>query len=283
MKKNNPLLGAHTSIAKGIHNSLYHAKELEATTTQIFTANQRQWQAKPIAEEDVEKFIQAKKETQISIILSHGSYLINLGSSKKNLLNLSRKAFKEEIQRCHLLKINYLVFHPGSFIETTLGKCLDTIAESLILLSPIIKKGKTLLLLETTAGQGNNAGYKFEQLAYIINKVKNKIPIGVCIDTCHIFSAGYDIRTKESCKNIFLEFSKIVGLKYLHAFHLNDSKNDLGSRKDRHEKIGHGKIGFECFKYIMKEKKFFNMPKILETPQKDLWKKEIKLLKEFSK
>jgi len=276
------LVGAHTSIAKGVFNALYQGEKLNATTIQIFTANQRQWIGKPITDEIAEKFLLAKKQTGISTILSHNNYLINLGSARKNLLNISKKAFKEEIIRCRQLKIDYLVFHPGSAIGTTKEKCLDTIVESLLSLSSEIKKGPTHLLLETTAGQGNNVGYKFEHLDYIIKKVKNKIPIGVCLDTCHIFSAGYDIRTSKDWKKVLSEFSDIIGLKYLLAFHLNDSKTVFKSRKDRHENLGKGKIGIECFEFIMKEKQFRNKPKILETTNKNFWKKEIELLKKFA-
>lgn len=276
------LVGAHTSIAGGVYNALYQGEQLNATTIQIFTANQRQWHGKPITDETIEKFLNAKKETGISIIVSHNNYLINLGASKKNILDISRTSFKEEIERCHKLEIDYLVFHPGSATGFTEENCLDTIVESLLFFTPIIKKGKTLLLLETSAGQGTNVGHKFEQLHYIIKNLKNEIPIGICLDTCHIFNAGYDIRTYKDCEKTFTEFSDIIGSKYLLAFHLNDSKTDFGTKKDRHENLGLGKIGYECFEFIMKEKKFINMPKILETPNRNLWNKEIELLKQFS-
>lgn len=276
------LVGAHTSIAGGVYNALFQGQRLNATCIQIFTANQRQYIGKPITDEIAEKFLDAKKQTGISTVVSHNNYLINLGSSKNNVLHISKKSFEEELIRCHKLKIDYLVFHPGSYTDSTEQKCLDTIIESLLSLASLIKKGSTILLIETTAGQGTNVGYKFEHLNYIIKNVKDKISIGVCLDTCHVFSAGYDIRTYKDWENTILEFSNIIGLEYLHAFHLNDSKNDLGSKKDRHENIGKGKIGYECFEFIMKEKKFKNMPKILETPDENLWEEEIKLLKNLS-
>lgn len=282
MKQQQNLVGAHTSIAKGVFNSIYRGEDLEATTIQIFTANQRQWASKPISDEDAKKFIEAKKNTNIKMVASHNNYLINLGSPKANALSISKKAFLEEIQRCHKLKIDYLIFHPGSHLTSTEKECLDTIVNSLLSFASELKKGKTRLLLETTAGQGTNIGYKFEHLAYIIKKVKNTIPIGVCLDTCHIFAAGYDIRTKKGWENTIKEFEKIISLKYLYAFHVNDSKTDFGSRKDRHESLGKGYIGIECFKFLMKEKKFKNMLKILETPNENLWKKEIELLKQFA-
>jgi deoxyribonuclease-4 len=282
MKTKKNLVGAHTSIAGGVFNSIYHGSELGAETIQIFTANQRQWQGKPINDQDAEKFLKAKKETGITTVMSHTNYLINLGSFKKNVLYISQKAFKEEIERCHLLEIDYLVFHPGSAVDTSEEKCLDTIVASLLSFALLIERGKTRLLLETTAGQGSNIGYKFEHLAYIIKKVENKIPIGVCLDTCHIFAAGYDIRNTLAWEDTLSKFSKIIGIKHLYAFHLNDSKTDLGSRIDRHESIGKGKIGLDCFKYVMKEPKFKDMPKILETPDDSIWKEEIKLLKKFA-
>jgi len=277
------LVGAHTSIAGGVSNSLDRAKVLNANAMQIFTANQRQWKGKEISENEASKFKEERKKTQILSIMSHNNYLTNLGSAKKELLAISRKAFQEEIDRCHLLEIDYLVFHPGSAIGYSEEECLDTIIESLLLFKSSIKKGKTRLLLETTAGQGTNVGYKFEHLAYIINKIHSKMPIGVCLDTCHIFAAGYDIRTKAGWEKTISEFSKIVGEDYLYAFHINDSKTELGARKDRHASLGEGKIGLESFEFLMKEPKFKNMPKVLETPDDSLWKNEIELLKNFAR
>jgi len=282
MLKDETLVGAHTSIAGGVYNSINEAESLNANCFQIFTANQRQWEAKPISSDDVKKFLQFKKDAKIQKTVSHNSYLINLGSPKKDAIEISKKAFLNEIQRCHKLEIDYLVFHPGSALSSTEEECLDTIASSILSFEKEVKKGKTRLLLETTAGQGTNVGYKFEHLAYIIKKVKDKIPIGVCLDTCHIFAAGYDIRTEKGFVKVFDEFEKIIGMKNLYAFHINDSKVDFGSRRDRHESLGKGKIGLECFKCLMKEKVFQNMPKILETPNEEIWRDEIQLLKNFS-
>ncbi|NGX63221.1 MAG: Endonuclease 4 [Candidatus Anoxychlamydiales bacterium] len=282
MSKEESLVGAHTSIAGSVFNSINEATSLEANCFQIFTANQRQWRAKPISAVDAKKFLQLKKDAKIKKTVSHNNYLINLGSPKKDALEISKKAFLEEIERCHSLEIDYLVFHPGSALTSTQDECLDTIADSILSFEKAVKKGKTRLLLETTAGQGTNVGYKFEHLAYIIKKVKDKIPIGVCLDTCHIFAAGYDIRDKKGFVKVFDEFAKIIGMKNLYAFHINDSKVDLGSRRDRHESLGKGKIGLECFKCLMQEKTFNNMPKILETPNEEIWRDEIQLLKNFS-
>ncbi|MFA6118472.1 MAG: deoxyribonuclease IV [Parachlamydiales bacterium] len=281
--ENKSLVGCHVSIAGGLQNSLYRGKELGANAIQIFTANQRQWKSKNLSEEAIEKFKQARKETQIKVILSHSSYLINLGSSNKLILDQSIKAFEEEITRCHLLDIDFLVFHPGAYVDSDEEKCLNTVISSLLALSALIKKGKTLLLLETTAGQGTNIGYKFEHLGCIIEAVADQIPIGVCLDTCHIFAAGYDIEDNSGWEKTFQDFSKNIGMKNLKAFHLNDSKEDFGSKKDRHANLGEGKIGLNSFKCLMEDNRFYNIPKILETPDENLWKKEINLLKEFAR
>lgn len=276
------LLGAHMSAQGGAYKAILEGEKIGATTVQLFTSNQRRWQDKKIEKKDIELFEKAKKETKISSIMSHSSYLINLGSPDKNLLEKSRSAFLKELKRCQLLNIDYLTFHPGSYTSSSESICLDTICKSLLKFKPHIQK-KPLLLLETTAGQGTNVGYKFEHLSYIIKKVKKDIKIGVCIDTCHIFAAGYDIRCKKSFEKTLEEFEKVVGLKYLYAFHLNDSKYELGSRKDRHESLGKGKIGLNAFKILMTHKKTKDLPKYLETPfGSKYWKEEIKLLKKFA-
>lgn len=283
MSEKETLVGAHMSIAGGVFNSIERAKDLNANTLQIFTANQRQWNGKAISKEDAKLFDEARKRDKIKAVVSHSNYLINLGSPDEEGLKKSRKAFAEELDRCHLLKIDYLVFHPGSALKSSVEECLDTIVESLLHLSPIIKKGKTRLLLETTAGQGSNVGYKFEHLSYIIKKVQGKIPIGICLDTCHIFVAGYDIRDKQSFDKTFTKFSKVIGMNHLYAFHINDSLTDLGSKRDRHESLGKGKIGIDCFKFLMRDKRFEKMPKILETKDVNLWREEIELLKKFAR
>lgn len=274
------LVGAHMSIALGLDKALYEGQKIGANVIQIFTANQRSWREKNLSQKEIDLFKKAKKETQISYIMSHNSYLINLGSFETELLQKSRKAFKEEILRCHALEIDYLTFHPGSSKTNTEDQCLKKIVESLLFLKTIIKKGKTKLLLETTAGQGTSVGYKFEHLGYIIKKTK--LPLGVCFDTCHSFAAGYDIRTKKAWDTTLKEFDKKIGLKHLLAFHVNDSMHDLGSRKDRHASLGKGKIGIESFKYLMKNPKTKHIPKYLETPLGEkMWEDEIKLLKKF--
>lgn len=276
------LIGAHMSIAGGIEKAISRGNDIGATTIQVFTSNQKQWHSKPIPDQNVELWKEALKETGITKVMSHDSYLINLGSPKDELLKKSINALKEEIERCHQLDITYLNFHPGAATGSEEQDCLDTIVSSLLSLKSEIDKGDTMLLLEATAGQGTTVGHKFEHLGYIIEQLKQKIPIGVCIDTCHIFAAGYDITTKEGWEKTLKEFDQIVGLKHLKAFHLNDSKCDLGSRKDRHASIGKGKIGLESFKFLMTEPKTKDLPKYLETPDgQELWIKEIKLLKEL--
>jgi len=276
-------IGAHTSAAGGAPNALYEGQKIGATTIQLFTSNQKQWNGRHIEPEEIKLWEQALEETGISEIMSHDSYLINLGSPDSLILIKSLNSFKKEIQRCHLLKIPYLNFHPGAATKGTQEECIETIIKSLLEFEEILAEGKTRLLLETTAGQGTSVGHRFEHIATIIKEVHRKIPIGVCIDTCHIFAAGYDIRTKEDCEKTLQEFDEIIGLKHLYAFHLNDSQKELGSRVDRHASLGEGHIGLECFRYLMQSPKTAHLPKYLETPEgPECWKKEITLLRKYA-
>lgn len=278
------LLGAHTSTAGGVHRALLEGQEIKATTIQFFTSNQKQWKGRVLTQEVLDLWYRTLKETHLTHIMSHDSYLINLGGPREEILGKSRQAFKEEIDRCIQLNVDYLNFHPGSSLDGDVQECLDRIVVSLLECEQQLENNKLRLLLETTAGQGSTVGYRFEQLAYIIEKVKNKIPIGVCIDTCHIFVAGYDIRTSEAWDQTLQEFDRIIGLPHLYAFHLNDSMKDLGSRVDRHQALGEGKIGLECFRFLMNDKRTRHLPKYLETPGlAELWKKEIQLLKTLKK
>lgn len=275
------LIGAHTSAAGGSFNALYQGQEIGATTIQLFTSNQKQWNPRVISEEEVLLWEKALEETGIQEVMSHDSYLINLGAANEEVLVKSRKAFEEELKRCHLLKISMLNFHPGAAVGGTVEACIEKIAESLLGIEDLILKGPTKIVLETTAGQGTSVGSRFEELAEIISRVKKRIPIGVCIDTCHIFAAGYDIRTEEGWKQTLQEFDTIIGLEHLLAFHLNDSLKGLGSRVDRHADIGCGEIGIECFRYLMQEN---DLPKYLETPTGPVrWKEEIAMLKRYAK
>ncbi len=280
---NEILLGAHTSAAGGVHYALLEGKKIGATTIQLFTTNQKRWDSKPISEEELVLWKESLKETGLTNIMSHDSYLINLGAPNPEILQKSRFAFAEEAKRCVSLDISYLNFHPGAALKEDPQACMDRIAESILEVQPIIAAGSTRLLLEATAGQGSSIGSRFEELAYIIDKVEKKVPIGVCIDTCHIFVAGYDIRTPEGWDATLEEFNRIVGLQHLYAFHINDSTKPLGSRVDRHADIGKGLIGLESFKFLMKDHRTRHLPKYLETPGGPAgWENEIRLLKGFA-
>lgn len=282
MTEKDLLIGAHTSAAGGVYRALLEGKEIGATTIQLFTANQKRWEGKPLDKSAVDLWKATIAETNIKQVMSHDSYLINLGSPDPGNLHKSRKTFREEIFRCQQLDLTFLNFHPGSALKSSPEECLDLIVESLLSMEDIIAQGHVRILLEATAGQGSSVGHRFEHLAYIIDAVQGRLPIGVCIDTCHIFVAGYDLRTPEACDITLKEFDRIVGLKHLYAFHVNDSMKGLGSRVDRHASLGKGLIGLECFRYLMNDPRTRNIPKYLETPEgPPVWKEEIKLLREF--
>ena len=278
------LIGAHTSAAGGVYNALYAGQEIGATTIQLFTSNQRQWHARSLSQETIDLWQKALDETGLKSIMSHDSYLINLGSPDKEVLSKSRHAFREELIRALQLDLAFVNFHPGAALKESVQKCLDTIVESLLQVKDLFtKKAHLKLLLETTAGQGSTVGAKFEELSYIIDRVKKEVPIGVCIDTCHIFAAGYDIRTKDALTKTLDDFGRIIGIKYLNAMHINDSLKAFGSRRDRHADLGKGEIGLEAFKAIMQEPRTKYIPKYLETPGLNaVWKKEIALLRSFA-
>jgi deoxyribonuclease IV len=274
------LIGAHTSAAGGAPEALYEGKEIGATTIQLFTSNQKQWQGRTITAEEVELWERALAETGIREVMSHDSYLINLGSPDPEILRKSRQAFRDELKRCHLLKIPYLNFHPGAATSGTVEECLETIIDSLLGMEDLICKGKTKIVLETTAGQGTSVGHRFEQIGAILRETLPKIPVGVCIDTCHIFVAGYDIRTEAGWKKTLQEFDDAIGLQHLCAFHVNDSVKELGSHVDRHAPIGLGKIGAESFRFLMRHN---DLPKYLETPDGPTgWKTEIATLWKYA-
>ncbi len=287
-------VGAHVSISGGVENAPLNAQEIGATAFAMFTKNQRQWKAKPLSEKSIDEFKINLKDSGIApeYVLPHDSYLINLGAPDKEKLEKSREAFIDELNRCHQLGLKLLNFHPGShlqkfskrdpnydkLIEEAEYKCLDLIAESMNLAIDETKGSDVVLVIENTAGQGSNLGYKFEHLAYLIDKCKDKSRVGVCLDTAHTFAAGYDLRTKEAYENTMAEFDKIVGFKYLRGMHINDSKAALGSRVDRHQSLGKGEIGLDAFKFIMNDEKLDNIPLVLETIDESIWAEEIKLL-----
>jgi len=278
------LIGAHTSISGGVHQALLRGEQIGATTIQIFTANQKQWVGRPIPEEEIAKWHETLASLNIQKVMSHDSYLINLGSPKEENLAKSLKAFEDEIKRCLDLKLSFLNFHPGAATGDSEETCLNRIVESLLKMEHLLESGSDLILLiEATAGQGTSVGHRFEHLAHIIQGVDGKLPISVCIDTCHIFCAGYDIRNREAWDETLAEFDRLIGLDYLHAIHVNDSKHPIGSRKDRHESLGKGEIGAEGFRAMMQHPKLREIPKYLETPHGDtMWKDEIALLREFA-
>ncbi len=278
------LIGAHCSAAGGVYNALLEGKRIGATTIQLFTANQRQWTPKPPSEEDIKVWHETLKETGLKEIMSHDSYLINLGAPAPENLEKSRRAFREEIERCLALGISYCNFHPGSYLKESPQQCLDLIVESLLEVKPLVENSNLRLLIEATAGQGTNMGWQFEELAYLVANTKNEIPVGVCIDTCHIFAAGYDIRNSDAWDRTLREFDETVGLQHLYGLHVNDSMKPFGSRKDRHAPLGDGEIGIDCFKFMMQDPRLRHIPKYLETPGgPDNWEKEIKMLRKFAK
>jgi deoxyribonuclease-4 len=266
------------SIAGGVYNALLSGKELRCTTIQIFTKNANQWKAKELSPEEIEKFKQLLKETQISPVIAHDSYLINIASKDKELLQKSRESLLFELTRTELLGLPYLVMHPGSNPDEKDG--MKRIADSLSWVHSKSPKYKAKICLETTAGQGNTLGLRFEQIAEIMDLVNDKKRLGVCYDTAHTFVAGYDIRTKKVYDETFRKFNKIIGLKHLKVIHLNDSKKDLGTRVDRHEHIGKGFIGLEAFRMLLNDPRFENIPKIIETPREgEMDKKNLRVLR----
>lgn len=286
MKKTAPeklLIGAHTSAQGGAHNALVEGQEIGATTIQFFTANQKTWHGKEISEKEIALWKATIEETGMQKIMSHDSYLINLGSPKQDVLHKSRVAFEQEIHRCHALGLSFLNFHPGAALDSTVEQCLDTIVESLLSFEPLVHKGPTRLLIESTAGQGSTVGSKFQELGYLIERLHRKIKIGICIDTCHLFAAGYDVSDRKGWDKTLKEFDQQIGLEHLYAVHVNDSMKPLGSRVDRHASLGKGEIGIKGFQAMMEHPDLYELPKYLETPEgPEVWKKEIKLLREFA-
>jgi len=262
---NNLLLGAHFSIAKGLHDALYQAKSYGCNALQMFTKNATAWKERTITREEQDRFEQARTETGIHAIASHTSYLINLASpdSKKHAMSCS--ALKQELTRSSALKIPFCVLHPGAHMDSGVSVGLTKIAESLNHIFTETDTATSRLLLETTAGQGSGLGHTFEQLAEIINRIDLKERVGVCLDTCHIFTAGYDIRTRETYQETMNHFDAILGLDQLFAIHINDSKKDLGSRVDRHTHIGKGTLGVSAFRHLLNDERLLHVPKFLET------------------
>lgn len=273
-------IGAHVSAAGGVDQAVLRAHELEATAFALFTKNQRQWRAAPLTDEVISAFRAAceKYNYTSAQILPHDSYLINLGHPVTEALEKSRDAFLDELQRCEQLGLSLLNFHPGSHLhQIEEDDCLKRIAESINI--ALDKTNNVVAVIENTAGQGSNLGFRFEHLAAIIEHVEDKSRVGVCIDTCHAFAGGYDLRTEEDCVATFAEFERIVGFQYLRGMHLNDAKSAFASRVDRHHSLGEGNIGKTVFSWMMKDPRFDGIPMILETVNPDIWKDEIAWLK----
>lgn len=268
MSKSKQLLGAHFSIAGGIENALKKAVTLECPVCQVFTKNARQWRVPPLKEKNIEAFITFQKEHTI-LTASHDSYLINLATIDEEKREKSLNLFIEELSRTAVLQIPYLVFHPGVANMVTVGEGIDLIAEAIDYCIEKSENTNTTLLLETTAGQKNSIGHDFRHLRDIIDKSRYKDRLGVCFDTCHVFSAGYDLRTPETYTKTMDDFDTIIGLDRLQFFHFNDSKHELNSHKDRHEHIGEGKLGITAFDFIINDERFSHIGKCLETPKGD--------------
>lgn len=273
-------IGAHVSAAGGVENAPANAAAIGATAFALFTKNQKQWYAKPLTQESIDRF---KKNCDThgyspEQILPHDSYLINLGHPEEEGLKKSRRAFLDEMQRCQQLGIRLLNFHPGSHLKKiSEDDCLHRIAESINM--ALDQTRDVIAVIENTAGQGTNMGYRFEHLARIIELVEDKSRVGVCIDTCHAWAAGYDFASEQGYEKLWSDFDRIVGLSYLKGMHLNDAKKELGSRVDRHASIGEGFMGEQTFARIMKDSRLNHIPLILETPQPEKWEQEIRWLK----
>lgn len=277
-------VGAHVSASGGVENAPVNASLIGARAFALFTKNQRQWFSNPLSKASITAFREncEKYDFKPYQILPHDSYLINLGHPEEEPLEKSRTSFLDEMKRCELLDLDRLNFHPGSHLNSIgIEECLKRISESIN-----IALGKTkgvTAVIENTAGQGTNLGYTFEQIKTIIDNVEDQSRVGVCIDTCHAFTSGYDVKTPEGFKKTFEKFDEVIGFKYLKGMHLNDSKKELGTRVDRHDNIGVGYLGEDTFKMVMNDPRFDNIPLILETPEESLWEEEIKKLYSFIK
>lgn len=273
-------IGAHVSAAGGVDKAVERAVVIGANAFALFTKNQRQWRAKPLTDEVIEAFRSACRRHGFGPgqILPHDSYLINLGHPEAEGLAKSRAAFLDELQRCEQLGIDRLNFHPGSHLrKISESDCLARIAESLN--ETLARTRGVTAVLENTAGQGSNLGWRFEHLAEIIEQVEDRSRVGVCIDTCHAFAAGYELRTRDASVTMLDEFDAVVGIEYLKGMHLNDAKSEFGSRVDRHHSLGQGNIGSDCFTALMQDPRTDNMPLVLETIEPAIWAEEITWLR----
>jgi len=287
-------VGAHVSASGGVDKAPLNAMAIGAKAFAVFTKNQRQWVAKPLEIKTIDAFHKNLEASGIlpKHVLPHDSYLINLGHPEVEKLEKSREAFIDELERCRILGLEKLNFHPGSHLVKIPKRdpeyadklmqaelhCLEVIAESMNKAIDATKDSNVKLVIENTAGQGSNLGYKFEHLGYIIDKIEDKSRVGICLDTCHTFTAGYDLRTREAYNETMEAFDKIVGSQYLMGMHINDSKPPLGSRVDRHQSLGQGEIGWDAFKFIMNDTRMDDIPLVLETIDESIWAQEIQEL-----
>src|SRR5947207_7175875 len=265
------LLGAHMSIGGGVHRAIERSRSIDCTAMQIFVKNNMQWFARPLVREEIRAFLEHRQRSELLAIFAHANYLINLAATNPQFHANSLRALSEELVRADQLELPFLVMHPGAHLGAGEGAGLEKIIASLDAIWAVIPKVKTKIALETTAGQGSCLGDKFDHLAAIIENVREPERLCVCLDTAHVFAAGYDIGTDAGVKKAFREFDRLIGLDRLAALHVNDSKMALGSRVDRHEHIGKGKIGLDAFRFIMRDRRLRKIPKVLETPKgKDL-------------
>ncbi len=272
-------IGAHVSVDGGVSNAPLRASELNMKAFALFTRNPSRWKSAPISDKEAERFRSncANAGYRPEVIMPHDSFLINLGAPDTEKLRMSREAFMDELHRCAQLGLTMLNFHPGSHLNlVTEEECIQTIADSINM--ALDKTHGITAVIESTAGQGSNLGFRFEQLAEIIHKTEDKSRIGVCVDTCHTFAAGYDLATPEGYARTWDEFEKTIGFKYLKGMHLNDSKKGLGSRVDRHESIGKGELGDGFFRMLMADSRMNRIPLILETPNEEIWGSEVRYL-----
>jgi deoxyribonuclease-4 len=263
------LLGTHVSVAGGVHTAFERATQIGCTTMQIFVKNASQWKAKPLGESDIQSYKTASGGATVAPVIAHAAYLINLCAVDPGVLARSRDAYEDELRRCEVLGVAGLVVHPGAHLGAGEAVGLERIAASLNEIHARTEGFRTLTLLETTAGQGTTLGYTFAQLRTMIDGIQQQERVGVCLDTCHVFAAGYDIRTASGWESLMEEFDRTLGRDRLKAIHVNDSKKDLGSRVDRHEHIGLGRIGLEGFRFLMNAPELAGIPKILETEKSD--------------
>jgi len=267
MTKEKILLGAHMSIGGGVHTAIERGCSIKCTAIQMFVKNNMQWFARPLASEEIRTFLEHRQRGELLSIFAHANYLINLAATNPQFLENSIRALSEELTRADQLELPFLVLHPGAHLGAGEETGLDKIVDSINRVFRKIPRVKTKIALETTAGQGSCLGHRFEQIAYIIENFREPERLCVCLDTAHVFAAGYDIGSESGVKKTFREFDRVIGLKRLSAIHLNDSKTARGSRVDRHQHIGKGQIGLDAFRFIMRDRRFAKIPKVLETPK----------------